>query len=100
MALAEGMAVGLPVVSTPVACVRAVMRPGIDGTAVAPGDHVALGRELSRLLRDRDAWQQQAAAALAATSRLTWDRMAEVTEGVYGAHDSRSAVRERTAMLP
>ena len=46
MAVAEAMAVGLPVVSTPVACVRSVMRPGVDGIAVPPGDSVALGRAL------------------------------------------------------
>ena len=83
MALAEGMAVGLPVVSTPVACVRAVMRPDVDGLAVAPGDHQALARALTTLLTDRPTWEHYAAAAVAATAHLTWDDMAAATERVY-----------------
>jgi glycosyltransferase involved in cell wall biosynthesis len=83
MALAEGMAVGLPVVSTPVACVRAVMRPDVDGLAITPGDHVALASALTTLLTDRAQWERYAAAALAATAHLTWDDMAAATERVY-----------------
>ncbi len=83
MALAEGMAVGLPVVSTPVACVRAVMRPDLDGLAVTPGDHVALASAITGLLTDRARWERYAAAAVQATARLTWDDMAAATEAVY-----------------
>jgi starch synthase len=83
MALAEGMAVGLPVVSTPVACVRAVMRPDIDGLAVAPGDSAALAAAISRLLTDRDTWQRFSDAGVAAASRLSWDHAAEATAVAY-----------------
>ena len=68
MAVAEAMAVGLPVVSTPVACVRSVMRPGIDGIAVPPGDAVALSQALITMLTDAEAWDRYAAAGREAVS--------------------------------
>ena len=83
MAVAEAMAVGLPVVSTPVACVRSVMRPDVDGVAVPPGDARALGAALTRLLTDESVWRHYAEAGRAAVSRLTWDRAAEATAAVY-----------------
>jgi glycosyltransferase involved in cell wall biosynthesis len=83
MAVAEAMAVGLPVVSTPVACVRSVMRPGLDGLAVPPGDSAALGAALIRLLTDSVEWDRLAAAGQEAVSHLTWDRAAEATAAVY-----------------
>ena len=85
MALAEGMVVGLPVVSTPVSCVRAVMRPGIDGMAVAPGDHRALARLLVRFLTERDLWQEYARASIAAAARLDWKHAADTTGQAYDA---------------
>jgi alpha-maltose-1-phosphate synthase len=89
MALAEAMAVGLPVVSTPVACVEAVMRPNQDGMAVSPGDHRALAAALATLLSDRVTWQRYAQAGPVAAARLSWDAAAEATETAY--------IRERVA---
>jgi len=89
MAVAEAMAVGLPVVATPVACVRSVMRPGVDGLAVAPGDAADLGAALRRLLTDPVEWHRLSAAGQEAVSHLTWDRAAEATGAVY----ARAAAR-------
>lgn len=84
MAVAEAMSVGLPVVSTPVACVRAVLRPEIDGVAVPPADPAALADGIVGLLTDRDRWDRFAAAGPAATvERFGWDRAAAVTESAY-----------------
>jgi glycosyltransferase involved in cell wall biosynthesis len=93
MAVAEAMAVGLPVVSTPVACVRSVMRPGVDGLAVPPGDSVALAAALVRLLTDAAEWERLSTAGQEAVSHLTWDRAAEATSAVY----ARAAARTLTA---
>ena len=84
MAVAEAMAVGLPVVSTPVACVRSVMRPDLDGIAVPPGDSVALGAALVRLLTDPEAWDAYSAAGQSAVSGLTWEKAARATSSLYG----------------
>lgn len=84
MAVAEAMSVGLPVVSTPVACVRAVLRPEVDGVAVPPADPAALARGIVRLLTDETEWQRFAAAGPRATAeRFGWDRAADVTDHAY-----------------
>ncbi len=98
MAVAEAMAVGLPVVSTPVACVRSVMRPDVDGLAVPPGDSVALAGALTRLLTDRQTWDRFSAAGQHAVEGLSWVRAAETTEALYARaahldHRERSATR-------
>ncbi|MBK9740850.1 MAG: glycosyltransferase [Actinobacteria bacterium] len=96
MAVAEAMAVGLPVVSTPVACVRSVMRPDVDGVAVAPGDDVALATALIRLLTDAAAWERYAAAGQEAVGRLSWANAADATQALY-ARAGGALHRERTA---
>ncbi len=93
MAVAEAMAVGLPVVSTPVACVRSVMRPGVDGLAVPPGDSAALAGALVRLLTDSPSWQRYATAGQEAVSRLTWERAAETTAALYARAPGRTSTR-------
>ena len=93
MAVAEAMAVGLPVVSTPVACVRSVMRPDVDGIAVAPGDVDGLAHALVNMLTDDVAWQQFSTAGHDAVQRLTWDKCAEATSALY----RRAAAYERPA---
>lgn len=90
MALAEAMAVGLPVVSTPVACVRSVLQPGVDGLTVPPGDSGALARALVRLLSDRATWQRYADAGVRASARMTWDATAATTERAYESAQAAS----------
>jgi alpha-maltose-1-phosphate synthase len=89
MAVAEAMSVGLPVVSTPVACVRAVMRPGVDGIAVPPADPGALAAGITRLLTDEAEWTRLAEAGPRATAeRFGWDKAAEVTARAYATASS------------
>lgn len=52
MALLEAMAAGMPVVTTPVGGIVDLVRNGIDGLLVAPGDAEALAAALDRLLGD------------------------------------------------
>jgi len=86
MAVAEGMSVGLPVVATDVACVRAVLEPDINGLVVPPARPDALARALVRLLRDETTWQRYADAGVRSVrERLGWDRAAAVTEAAYAS---------------
>ncbi|MET8149504.1 glycosyltransferase family 4 protein [Actinoplanes sp. NPDC049668] len=86
MALVEAMAVGLPVVGTDVACVRAVLQDGVNGLSVPPADPPALARALVTLLRDEQSWQRYAQAGLeSATQRMGWARVAETTAEAYAA---------------
>lgn len=84
MAVAEAMSVGLPVVGTDVACVRAVLEPESNGILVPPAHPEALAHGLVRLLRDEQTWLRYAEAGLASVrERLGWDRVAEVTSRAY-----------------
>lgn len=84
MALVEAMAVGLPVVGTDVACVRAVLDNGVNGLSVPPADAPALADALITLLRDEVTWRRYAKAGLeSATRRMGWERVAETTAEAY-----------------
>ncbi|BFU44725.1 glycosyltransferase family 4 protein [Krasilnikovia sp. MM14-A1004] len=86
MALVEAMAVGLPVVGTDVACVRAVLDNRVNGLSVPPADPPALARALITLLRDEQTWQRYATAGLeAATQRMGWERVAQTTAEAYAS---------------
>ncbi len=93
MAVAEAMAVGLPVVSTPVACVRSVMRPNVDGLAVPPGDAAALSAALLTLLTDHVTWDRYSAAGQQAVTRLSWANAALTTAAVYERANSSNGSR-------
>ncbi len=56
--LIEAAACGLPLVATDVPGCREVVRPGISGLLVPPGDADALADAISSLLDDREARQQ------------------------------------------
>ena len=86
MAVAEAMSVGLPVVATDVACVRAVLEPGVNGLAVPAADPAALADALVRVLGDEVTWRRFAQAGLRSVrERLGWDRAAAVTSEAYAA---------------
>jgi glycosyltransferase involved in cell wall biosynthesis len=50
----EAMALGRPVISTAVGAAAEVIRPGVDGELVEPGNPAALAAALERMLRDPD----------------------------------------------
>lgn len=85
MAVVEAMSVGLPVVGSDVACVRAVLHPGRNGLTSAPGDVAAIASNLTRLLTDRPLWERLAAAGVrTATEELSWEGAAAATGRLYG----------------
>ncbi len=84
MAVAEGLAVGLPTVTTSVACVRAVL--GEDGPAVVvpPDNADALARGLIDVLQDQPRWQRLANRSPGyVDDRLGWARAGEETAVAY-----------------
>jgi glycosyltransferase involved in cell wall biosynthesis len=84
MALVEACAVGLPVVGTSVACIRAVLEGQGMGVMVRPGDPDALAHAMLGLLTDRGQWLEQAAGSpLRVVERLGWDAAAAVTGRAY-----------------
>ena len=82
--LLEAMAAGVPAVVTDVGGNREVVRDGVDGFLVPPGDPAALARAVERLARDRSLRERVAAAARATfEARFTGEKMARQTEALY-----------------
>jgi len=71
-ALLEAMARGLPVVTTPVAGVRDLVRDGVEGLLVPPGDPRALRDALARLGHERGLADRLGAAGRAAVEGFAW----------------------------
>jgi colanic acid/amylovoran biosynthesis glycosyltransferase len=60
--LLEALALGLPVVSTPVGGIPEIVDPGVHGLLVPEGDPVALTEALAAALRDDARWTRMAEA--------------------------------------
>jgi len=84
MALAEAMAVGLPVVSTPVTCVRSIARHDDNAVLVPVGDHAALAAEICSLLSDRARWERLSEAGRRTIAEeASWEQAADRTSEAY-----------------
>ena len=84
MAAAEALSVGLPVVATDVACLRAVVQDGVNGAVVPPSDPGALAAAIVHLLREPDLWQRYASAGPSwVEQKLSWEGMAATTSAAY-----------------
>jgi len=81
--LVEAMASGVPVVASDIPGYRAVLEDGIQGRLFPPGDHLALARELNRLIEDEGAREEMAESALARASMFSWENLVEDVETAY-----------------
>ncbi len=86
MALAEAMSVGLPTISTPVACVRSVVEPGVSGLTIRPGDSAAMARNLVDLMTNVATWKRfSTGGRVSISTRFGWDRAAATTAAAYAS---------------
>ena len=93
MAVVEAMSVGLPVVSSSVACVEAAAQHGEGALLTPPGDVTALSAAMYTALSDERRWHElSVAAATAVQGTHGWRRTADVTETAY-AHLEAAALR-------
>jgi phosphatidylinositol alpha-mannosyltransferase len=83
VSLVEAMAAGLPVVASDIAGYREVVRAGVDGLLVRPGDPVALAEEVRRVLKDRGLAERLRQAGRARADGFRWDVVTEQIEGAY-----------------
>jgi phosphatidyl-myo-inositol alpha-mannosyltransferase len=106
MVLTEAFAAATPVVASDIPGYREVLRGGLDGRLVAPGDAVALAEALRRLALDPVRRADMAAAARERAQRFAWGRVgAEVLDcyeqalgvGVPSGRVARAAVRHGLA---
>lgn len=85
MAVAEAMAVGLPVVSTPVTCVRSIAVDDLNADLIPVGDDHALARAITGLMLDHDRWSRRSTAGVhTIETTASWEAAMQVTRQAYG----------------
>ncbi len=83
-AVLEAMALETPVVATDVGGTGELVRDGLDGLLVRPGDPAALARAVERALDDREATRRRAASARERVERtLAFDVRMAAVEALY-----------------
>jgi glycosyltransferase involved in cell wall biosynthesis len=83
MVIVEAMAMGCPVVSTPVGIAPEVVREGVTGELAADGSVGALASALSLALSRRDHWPEMGEAARKESQRFSAATMVESYERLY-----------------
>lgn len=79
----EAMACSKPVVATRVGGIPEMVRHGVDGTLVEPGDIASLGREIAAILCDAGLAARMGAAGRERVARYSWDETARGTISAY-----------------
>lgn len=86
----EAMAHGRTPVVTPVAGGGTLVRDGVEGLVVPPGDVRALGDAVERLVREPALAARLGAAARSAAARYAWERVEPALEDVLARHAARA----------
>jgi phosphatidylinositol alpha-mannosyltransferase len=81
--LVEAMAAGVPVVATDIPGYREVVRDGIDGLLVPPGDPDTLAASIRRVLAEPELARRLAEAGGERARSLSWDVVVPRIEAVY-----------------
>ena len=85
--LMEAMAMGIPCVSTTIAGIPELIRNGIDGLLVAPGDHVVLANALAMLIDDNGLRERLAGSGRARVlERYNLAHNLEALAALFSAH--------------
>jgi phosphatidylinositol alpha-mannosyltransferase len=83
MVLTEAFAAGTPVVASDIAGYRDVVRDGVDGVLVPPGDAQAVAETLRDLYEEPALRAEMARAAVAEAERFAWPRVAADVLSAY-----------------
>lgn len=94
MVILEAMAMGTPVVSTPVGIAPLVVEDGVTGFLATDSDPTALGDALQRALEQRERWPELGKEARARANGFPAKRMVRDHEALY------RGLARRTGMAP
>ncbi len=83
MVLTEAFAAGTPVLASAIPGYRDVVRDGVDGVLVAPGDAQALAEQLRDLWEEPERRARMAQAAAAGVQRFAWPQVAAEVMDAY-----------------
>jgi phosphatidyl-myo-inositol alpha-mannosyltransferase len=83
MVLTEAFAAGTPVIASDITGYRDVVRDGVDGMLVAPGDPIALAEALRNIALDSPRRAQMAKQARLRAQRFAWPQVASEVMEVY-----------------
>jgi phosphatidyl-myo-inositol alpha-mannosyltransferase len=83
LVLVEAMASGVPVVASDIPGYREVVRTGVDGTLVPPGDPHALAGAIRPLVTDTAAARRFSEAGRARAETFRWERVVDQLERAY-----------------
>jgi phosphatidylinositol alpha-mannosyltransferase len=81
--LVEALAAGLPVVATDIPGYREVIRDGVDGLLVPPGDDEAVASAIARVVREPNLAAKLSSAGRERARRFAWDVVSPRIEAVY-----------------
>ena len=96
MILTEAFAASTPVLASDIPGYRDVVRDGVDGQLVAPGDPLALAEALRRFSLDRPRRERMALAARERAERFAWPHVAaEVLDSYEQAISLADSARRR-----
>jgi glycosyltransferase involved in cell wall biosynthesis len=83
MVIVEAMAMGRPVVTTPVGIAPEVVEDGVSGVLARDGSVSGLGEALERALASRDRWAAFGAEAARRAQEFRAERMVAEYERLY-----------------
>jgi glycosyltransferase involved in cell wall biosynthesis len=83
-AVKEAMACGIPIVATSIAGLDELLRDGMDGWLVPPGDPAALAETILRVASDQSLGIEFGRRSRERVLRFSPERMVEATESLYG----------------
>ena len=81
--LVEAMAAGLPVIASRIPGFDEVVRDGVDGVLVTPGDVGSLAAAIDRVLTDHALAERLAAAGRERAGDFAWETVVPVLESLY-----------------
>ncbi len=95
MALAEAMALGKPVIATSVGAVPEIVRDGVDGILVPPGDVDALAEAMGRLMSDDGLRHRLASRTCEVLERFGLEKVMAMWEELIAEVVARRAPRRK-----